>query len=124
MNPKVLLGARILLGLFMVVFGANKFAGFIPDPELDGEALAYFMSIGNAHVLDVVGVFEIITGLMFISGRYMGLALIINAPMAFNALLFHITLDPAGSGGAAVWSVLCIVVFIGIKDKFREILKP
>ena len=124
MNPKILLVARILLGLFMVVFGANKFAEFIPPPELSGEAGAYFMALTSANVLTVVGVLEIATGLLFLSGRYVGLALIINAPMAFNALLFHLSLDPAGSGGAAVWTVLCIVVFVGIKDKFREVLKP
>ena len=124
MNPKVLLVARILLALVMIIFGANKFLEFLPPPELAGDAGAYFGALMSANVLTVVGVLEIVTGIMFLLGRYMGLALIINAPIAFNALLFHLSLDPAGSGPAAFWVVLCIVIFIGIKDKFSEILKP
>ena len=123
MNPKVLLVARILVALMMITFGLNKFLEFLPPPELSGEAGAYFGAIASANVLTVVGILEIVTGLMFLTGRYMGLALIINAAIAFNALLFHLSLDPAGSGPAALWVVLLIVIFIGIKDKFAEVLK-
>lgn len=124
MNPKVLLVARILVALMMITFGLNKFLEFLPPPELSGEAGAYFGAIASANVLTVVGILEIATGLMFLTGRYMGLALIINAAIAFNALLFHLSLDPAGSGPAALWVVLLIVIFIGIKDKFAEVMKP
>jgi len=123
MNSKVLLVARILLAIVMLVFGVNKFANFLPPPELNEAAGAYFGAIASANVLNVIGVLEILTGLAFLSGRYVALALIINAPIAFNAFLFHASLDPAGIGPAALWMVLVIVIFIGVKDKFSEILK-
>ena len=123
MNPKVVLGARILVAIMMIVFGINKFAGFLPPPELTGDAAAYFGAMDSANVLAVVGILEVITGIMFLTGRYMGLALIINAPIAFNALLFHVSLDPAGSGPAAFWVVLLIIIFLGIKDQFKEVFK-
>ena len=123
MNPKILLAARILVAIMMIVFGINKFAGFLPPPELTGDAAAYFGAMDAANVLAVVGILEVVTGLLFLTGKYMGLALVINAPIAFNALLFHVSLDPAGAGPAAFWVVLLIVIFVGIKDRFTEVFK-
>lgn len=123
MNPKILLVSRLVLSLILLVFGLNKFLQFLPAPELSGEAGAYFGALLSANVLTVVGALEIVTGIMFLAGRYMGLALIINAAIAFNALLFHLSLDPAGSGPAALWVALCIVIFVGIKDRFSAVFQ-
>lgn len=123
MNSKIILVARILLAIVMLVFGVNKFANFLPPPELSGEAGAYFGALMSANVITIVAVLEILTGLAFISGRYVALALVINAPIAFNAFLFHASLDPAGIGPAALWMVLVIVLLIGHKDMYSELLK-
>ena len=123
MNSKIILVARILLAIVMLVFGVNKFANFLPPPELDGEAGAYFGALMSANVITVVAVLEILTGLAFLSGRYVALALVINAPLAFNAFLFHALLDPAGIGPSALWIVLLIVLLVGYKDKYAELLK-
>ena len=108
----------------MIVFGLNKFLNFIDPPALDAAAGAYFAALASAKVFTVVGILEIATGLAFLTGRYMGLAVILNAAIAFNVLLFHLTLNMAGIAPAAVWIVLLIIIFIGVKDKFSEIFKP
>lgn len=123
MNSKVTLIARILLAIIMLVFGVNKFANFLPPPELNEAGMAYFEAIASANVLNVIGVLEILTGLAFLSGRYVSLALIVNAPIAFNAFLFHASLDIAGIGPSALWMVLVSVLLYANKDKFTEVLK-
>lgn len=43
MNSKVFLGIRILLGLFVLIFGLNKFLNFIPaGGEMSEPAMNYF----------------------------------------------------------------------------------
>ncbi len=123
MNPKVTLLARILLAIIMLVFGVNKFANFLPPPELSEAGMAYFGAISSANVLTIVGILEIITGLAFLSGRYVALALVINAPIAFNAFLFHASLDVAGIGPSALWIVLVILLLFSNKEKYAELLK-
>lgn len=124
MNSKIVLVARILVGLMMVVFGLNKFSNFMPPLELEGDALTYFQGIGAANVITVVAILEIATGLLLLIGRYVALALIINAPIAFNAVLFHLSLAPEGVGPAAFWLVLVVVLLLANKEKFAAILKP
>jgi len=37
MNQKVTMVVRILLGVFMLIFGVNKFANFMPFPPIPGD---------------------------------------------------------------------------------------
>ena len=124
MNSKVILIARLLLALVMIVFGLNKFLHFIPPPELNEAAGAYFAAISSAHLLTIVAVLEILTGLAFLTGKYVALALVINAPIAFNAVLFHLALDPGGIGAAAVWMLLVVILLFAYKEKYSALLKP
>ncbi len=123
MNSKVILIVRLVLALMLLVFGSNKFLGFLPPPELGGDAGAYFGALMSANVITIVAILEIITGLLILVGKYLGLAIIINAAMAFNALLFHLSLDLAGVGPAALWVVLVIMLYVANKDKFSEVMK-
>ena len=122
MNSKVFMVLRILLGIFVLVFGVNKFADFMPMPELNAEAGAYFAALSSAKVMTLVGVVEIIAGLALIFNKYGALMALILMSISVNAFLFHAVLDPGGIGGAAALIVLNIVVLYGYKDKFKDLL--
>jgi uncharacterized membrane protein YphA (DoxX/SURF4 family) len=47
MNSKVFMVVRILLALFVLVFGLNKFFNFMPMPEMSADAGAYFGALFN-----------------------------------------------------------------------------
>ena len=123
MNSKVFMVLRILLGIFVLVFGVNKFAGFLPMPELSPEAGAYFGALTSAKTMTLVGVVEIVAGLALLLNKYGALLALILMSISVNAVLFHAVLDPAGIGGAAVLLVLNIAVLYGYKDKFKSLLK-
>ncbi|WP_420604238.1 DoxX family membrane protein [Flagellimonas sp.] len=123
MNSKVFLVARILLGLFVLFFGLNKFFGFLEFGEMPEAAMNYFAGVGPTQVLKIVGVIEILAGLSFILNKYGALMALILMSVSVNAVLFHATLAPDGIMGALILIVLNIVVLIGYKDRYKEILR-
>jgi uncharacterized membrane protein YphA (DoxX/SURF4 family) len=122
MNSKVFMVLRIILGIFILVFGVNKFGNFLPMPELNAEAGAYFGALTSSKTMLLVGIVEIIAGLALILDKFGALFAIILMSISVNAFLFHAVLDPGGIGGAAVLLVLNIAVLYGYKDKYKALL--
>ncbi|WP_298760305.1 DoxX family membrane protein [uncultured Psychroserpens sp.] len=124
MNSKVFLVLRILLGLFVLVFGANKLVpdGFLPMPELSGDAGAYFGALASSKTLLLVAIVEVVAGLALIFNKFGALLALILMSVSVNAVLFHAVLDPGGIGGALALLVLNIAVLIGYKDKYKALL--
>lgn len=122
MNSKVFMVLRILLGIFVLVFGINKFYSFIPMEAPTGDAGAYFGALMNSKTLVLVAIVEIVAGLALIFNKFGALLALILMSVSVNALLFHLTLDPANSSGAVILVVLNIIVLYGYKDKYKELL--
>lgn len=123
MNSKVFMGVRILLGLFVLVFGLNKFFHFIPMEAPTGDAGAYFGALMNTKTLTLVAVVEIVAGVSLIFNKFGALMTLILMSVSINAVLFHITLDPANMAGALVLLVLNIVALLGYKEHYQALLK-
>lgn len=123
MNSKVFMVVRIILGLFALIFGLNKFFSFMPMPEMSEAAGSYFGALMSAKTLTLVAVVEIVAGLALIFNKYGALLAIILMSVGVNAVLFHATLDMGGMPAAAVFLILNIVVLIGYKDKYKPMLK-
>lgn len=122
MNAKVFMVLRLLLGIFVLVFGVNKFADFLPMPEVSGDAAAYFGALSNSKTLVLVAIVEIVAGLALILNKYGALLAVILMSVSVNAFLFHAVLDPGGIGGSVVLLVLNIAVLYGYKDKYKDLL--
>ncbi|MDX5585422.1 MAG: DoxX family membrane protein [Aureibaculum sp.] len=111
MNSKVTTALRLVLGLILIVFGANKFLNFMPMPELTGGAADFMGALGNTgYMFPLIGALEVITGLLLIFNKWVPFALVVIAPLAVNMLLYHLKFDLAGIGGAAVVSLLTVVL--------------
>jgi uncharacterized membrane protein YphA (DoxX/SURF4 family) len=98
---------RILLGIMLVIFGANKFLHFIPMEAPTGSAGEFMNSLGaTGYIFPVVGVLEVLIGIMLLVKKWIAFALILLAPISINILLFHLFLDIPGIGGALLIAVL------------------
>ncbi len=122
MNSKVLMVLRILLGLFVLTFGLNKFFHFIPFGEMSAEAGAYFGALASAKVITLVAIVEIAAGLALILNKYGALMSVILMSISVNAVLFHATLAPEGLGPALALLILNIIALYNYKDSYKGML--
>ena len=108
MNSKVTTVARFLLGIAMLVFGANKFFGFMtPPPPASAEAGAFMGALAESgYIFPILGIVYILAGLLLILNKAVPFALIMLVPVSINILAFHLNYDIANIAGAAVVSIL------------------
>lgn len=111
MNSQFTKIIRILLGLALIVFGANKFLHFIPMETPTGSAGDFLSSLGaSGYIFPVVGVLEVLIGLFLLLKKWVPFALVLLAPISINILLFHLFLDIPGIGIALLIAVLNAVL--------------
>ena len=110
MNSQFTMLVRIVLGITLVVFGSNMVHPFIPLPPPSGSGADFMNSMhATGYIFPIVGVLEVLIGLMLLMKKWVAFALILLAPISINILLFHLFLDIPGVGVA-----LLIVVFNAI----------
>jgi uncharacterized membrane protein YphA (DoxX/SURF4 family) len=123
MNKTVTLVVRILLGAFLLIFGINKFAGFMPPPEVSEQMGSVMGALMSSNFMTIIGVLEILCGVLILAGKYTPLALTITVAIMLNAALFHILMDTAANGGAAIIAlIMAIVLVYANKDRFTSLL--
>ena len=122
MNAKLSMILRILLGLILVVFGANKFLDFMPHMEMP-EAAGNFMGamMATGYMLKLVGATEVVIGLLLLAKKAVPFALIVLAPVALNMVFFHLFLAPAGIVPTAVVTLLTIVLIYDNWNSYKSL---
>lgn len=124
MKSKIVKIIQIILGLILIVFGANKFIGFMPEPNLP-EAASDFMGalIKTGYMFYLIGAVEVITGLMLVFGKWIAFALILLAPVSVNMIFFHLNLAPMGIGPAAAVFILNAFLIYKYWDHYKPLFK-
>ena len=92
-----------ILGLSMIVFGLNKFLGFIAiEPPVDPIAQQFLGAMFSSYLAHWVGIFEVIAGILLLIPRTRFLGWLLLLPIIFNIMLFHLAHDFIGNG---IWLV-------------------
>jgi putative oxidoreductase len=116
--------ARCLLGLVFVVFGANKFLHFLPNPPMQGPGAQFMGVLFETHYIYVVATCEVVGGLLLLTGRYLPLGLTLVGPVVVNILSFHIFMDNSGLPVALVVSALALFLLWRHREHFAGLVKP
>lgn len=114
--------ARYLLGLIFTVFGLNGFLNFIKQPP-PPEAIAgqFFGVVFTSHYAWMFFAFQLIAGLLLLSGYFVPLALTVLAAELVNILTFHATMNPEGIAPGLLAAVLWIIVFLQYRASFEPL---
>lgn len=117
---------RILLGAPMVIFGLNAFLNFIPPPP-DGlapaaEAFSKAL-VATGYMMPLIGVTQLIAGLMLVSNRFAALALVLLAPFFVNSLAFHSCLEHTGLPMALVFTALELALAWHYRAAYAPLLR-
>jgi len=87
------------LAILMIVFGLNKFFGFIPvEPPADQTAQAFMGAMFTSYLFVVVAIAEIVGGILIIVPKTRILGWLLLLPVIFNIVAFHIAHDFIGNG--------------------------
>lgn len=100
---------RTLVGLLFTISAVLYFMNIAPPPEgLAGDTKLFFDGLGaSKYILPLSKVFELLCGLMFVSGRFVALAVVLIAPIMINILLINAIHLPSGL-------IIAIPLFVGI----------
>ena len=115
---------RVIYGIFLLTFGLNGFFNFFPLPEMTEEAGTFIGSLAQTgYILPIVGVLQVVVGLLLIVNKFTPLILIVIFPIMLNAFLLHLFLDPAGIVGSLVAVILNVFLFRANKESYKNVLQ-
>lgn len=113
--------ARVLLGVIFVFFGANLVHPFLKQTMPPGPAGQFLAGLYVTHFLILVGLFQVIGGLLMLIGRYVTLGLVILGPLIVCIDFFHLSVAHEGIPMATVVTVLWILVALAHKHHLAGI---
>ncbi len=114
--------ARILLGLMFFVFGLNGFLNFMHAPLPPGLAGTFLSTLVASHFVYFVAVVQVIAGALLLVNRFVPLALALLAPVLYNILVFHITMQPSGLPPGLFASILWLILVWRLRAYFAPLL--
>src|SRR5438477_9924714 len=103
--------ARILLGLMFFVFGLNPFLKFLPMPPMQGVWGQFLGALIVSHYVWFVGAVQVISGSLFLIGRYVPLAIALSGPVIANIIVYHLTMQHIGAQFAVLATIFWVILF-------------
>lgn len=122
MKISLFLVLRLLLGLFMVIIGLNKFLVYIEIPNPPGDGGVLMQIYITSGFLQFIGILEMLGGIALLINKYVPLALTFITAIMFNATIFHLLHDLPGIGAAAFCLSLSLALVYAHKDRFYSLL--
>ena len=119
MRKKILFVAGLLFGLMFINAGLNKFFNYMPMPKDLPESMVKVMTAFTeiGWLIPLVGIVEIIAGILFIIPKYRALGAIIILPVMIGILLVNIFNAPSGLPIAL--ALLAINIWAMIEDRHK-----
>lgn len=113
---------RIFLGIFLIIYGLNKFFHFIPSSygQMPENAQEFLDSI--LIFLPYLYIFEILIGVFLVLNKWPALIYIVLFPLTISFLIFTFTnKDFSDMWPALVVAILNVLLLISEKEKYKPL---
>jgi putative oxidoreductase len=124
MKKKIIFAVSLLFGLMMINAGLDKFLHYMPMPTNLSEKLVKafnaFMEIG--WLLPLVGLVEIIGGILFIIPKTRALGAIVILPVIVGIMLTNTITDTSGLPIALIFFAINLWVIFENRNKYLQLL--
>lgn len=124
---------RIGLGIMLFVFGWNKFFWFLTDFDFSQypDAAHLFNTLrfsshdpsSSGYIMDMVGFFEIVIGLLLVLKKWVPLALLALVPISINLVAFHIAVNLPNLGPALLVALLNVYLIFKNWKAYRPLFE-
>lgn len=114
----------LLFGLMFINAGLDKFLHYMPMPELPADLQKLNEAIGSIKwLIPLVGLVEIIGGLLFIFPKTRALGAIIILPVMVGIMIHNATFMPEGLAIAGVLFLINMWMIIDNRAKYKPMLE-
>jgi uncharacterized membrane protein YphA (DoxX/SURF4 family) len=126
-QQNLVLGARVVFGVFMLLSGANRLFGpLLPVPVGHTPLVVELMTaLVDSRLIYVVAAIQLVTGALILAGRFVPLALCVVMPLSVCAAFWAVVLDQTIGGGAIALVSLALNAWLMLMyiDAYRPMLK-
>ncbi|MET3037932.1 MauE/DoxX family redox-associated membrane protein [Chryseobacterium sp. NRRL B-14859] len=115
----------LLFGLMFINAGLNKFLNYMPMEKPTPEQMKLFAAFGEiSWLMPLVGIVEIIGGLLFIFPKTRALGAIVILPVMVGIVTHVFTMDksPIGMSIAGIMLLINIWILIDNKEKYKNLV--
>lgn len=113
----------ILFGLMFINAGLNKFLNYMPMPEMTAEQMKLmeaFMKI--SWLMPLIGVIEVIGGLLFMLPKYRALGAIVILPITVGIVIHNAIFEPTGLAIALPFFLINLWIIFDNWNKYKPMI--
>ena len=109
------------IGLMFFVFGLNPFLKFLPMPQLEGVWGQFLGALFVSHYVWLIGATQVVSGVLFLIGRYVPLAIALSGPVIVNIIAYHVTMQRIGVELAVLATICWLFLFWRYRHSFAPL---
>ncbi len=121
---KIDFAVRIILGMGLVFFGLNGFFQWIAPPQGSETEMIFMMALASAgYIFPITYAVQIISGLTFLTNRFVPVGLLILTPILINIVLVHLRFSPEAILFGGIFFILMLLLYYTRRDKFLPLFQ-
>lgn len=116
---------RVLIGLLLLYASISYFFHLMPEPETNGNFKAFNVGLVAAtYIMPLAKTIELLSGLAFVTNRFVTLANITVLPITINILFINIFLSPEGIPIAVALFLGNLFLITRYWDNYKSVFTP